>query len=145
MEKLVEQFIHENQEQSVGISKLSLEVKHDLTVTKTIAKRKSTFMTLMGLLSLAIIGVALAGFTEVLEFTPGLFTLTILQLSWMFIVTDLLRGVHLDTMRSRLKYPELYTADGRYYKRILSHEIMIEEVENSAKMGNLEDASKEAN
>lgn len=134
MEKIVEQFIEENKEDEIGVSQLALEVRHDLNVTKALAKRRTTFMVIMGVLSLLIIVVALAGAVGFLEFTPGVFTLVIIHLSWMFIVSDLLRGVHLDTMRARLKYPELYTADGRYYKRILSHELVMREAENSVNL-----------
>ena len=134
MDKLIKDFIEDNQETAIGTSKLTREVKHDLAVTKAITKRKSMFMRLLGLLSLAIVGISLAGFTEILEFTPGVFTLAIMQLSWMFVVADLMRGVHLDVMRARLKYPELYTTDGRYYKRILSHELMLTEVERSVSL-----------
>ena len=142
MEKLVERFIEENQEKEVETSKLTLEIRHDLAVTKTISRRKTTFLGMMGVLSALIVGVAIAGFTDLLDFTPGLFTLTVLQLSWMFIVCDLLRGVHLDVLRARLKYPELYTVDGRYYKRILSNISMVEEAEKNVNLGEVPEFKK---
>lgn len=142
MEKLVERFIEENQEKEVETDKLTLEIRHDLAVTKTISRRKTTFLGMMGVLSALIVGVAIAGFTDLLDFTPGLFTLTVLQLSWMFIVCDLLRGVHLDVLRARLKYPELYTVDGRYYKRILSNILMVEEAEKNVNLGEVPEFKK---
>lgn len=142
MEKLVERFIKENQEKEVETNKLTLEIRHDLAVTKTIRRRKTTFLGMLGVLSALIVGVAIAGFTDLLDFTPGLFTLTVLQLSWMFIVCDLLRGVHLDVLRARLKYPELYTVDGRYYKRILSNILMVEEAEKNVNLGEVPEFKK---
>ena len=142
MEKRVERFIEENQEKEVETNKLTLEIRHDLAVTKTISRRKTTFLGMMGVLSALIVGVAIAGFTDLLDFTPGLFTLTVLQLSWMFIVCDLLRGVHLDVLRARLKYPELYTVDGRYYKRILSNILMVEEAEKNVNLGEVPEFKK---
>lgn len=142
MERLVENFIRENQEKEVETNKLTLEIRHDLTVTKMISRRKTTFLGVMGVLSALIVGIAIAGFTDVLDFTPGLFTLTMLQLSWMFIVCDLLRGVHLDVLRARLKYPELYTVDGRYYKRILSNVLLMEEAEKNVNLGEVPEFKK---
>lgn len=142
MERLVANFIRENQEKEVETNKLTLEIRHDLTVTKMISRRKTTFLGVMGVLSALIVGIAIAGFTDVLDFTPGLFTLTMLQLSWMFIVCDLLRGVHLDVLRARLKYPELYTVDGRYYKRILSNVLLMEEAEKNVNLGEVPEFKK---
>lgn len=142
MERLVENFIRENQEKEVETNKLTLEIRHDLAVTKLISRRKTTFLGITGMLSALIVGVAIAGFTDLLDFTPGLFTLTVLQLSWMFIVCDLLRGVHLDVLRARLKYPELYTVDGRYYKRILSNVLLMEEAEKTVNLGEVPEFKK---
>lgn len=122
MERIVEHFLRNHVEDPVEVSKLTMEIHHDLAVTQTLTRRRTTYMLIMGGLSLLIVTVAIAGTLQILEFTPGIFTLLVMQLSWMFVVCDMLRSVHLDTLRARLRYPELYTADGRYYKSILSHE-----------------------
>lgn len=129
MERIVKRFIKNHVEDPVEVSKLTMEIRHDLAVTQSLIRRRTTYMLIMGGLSLLIVAVAVSGIMQILEFTPGVFTLLMLHLSSMFVISDLLRGVHLDTLRARLRYPELYTADGRYYKSILSHEAVRLEAE----------------
>lgn len=143
MDRFIETYLADSVEREVPVSKLALELKHDLAVTDSIIRRKRHYtrlLTFLTTLTLAICALVLA---DIVDMTTTMLLLVLLQMTLLIALSDLLRLIHIDVLKSRLNYPELYTKSGRIYTRMLTHEKMFQEGEYLTLLGDIPPLEKE--